>query len=372
MKILFITLPEYDHQTDQMYTGLCSILGTHNVVDFPPKSTYHDPSKKVWFVPQSLSSSSSSSKEDILEGLCQHQFSCICFAPRPVALTTLDFLQKSKAPLPPLILFDGEEDTRIRHELLARYPIRLYFKRDYAWGTRNRVWDFIDAARSFHWDRSLFNHTYPLPLGVALQTIPPPPNVERTIDISYTGRSSHPCRPKVVAKLKQAATFQFDGGLYRDPDDQPYKMKGPWMERLRDKHFPSTATPPNYEVSRLSPDADGQGNNPYFNQIFQSKIAVSLRGGGLTPPIRYYEIVACKTLLLSDIPYSIIPNNFINKVHAIFFKRNLTDLVELAEYYLRHDAERQEIIEQGYQHLVNYHTCEKRAEYFLDICRKAL
>lgn len=372
MKILFITLPDPDHQTDQIYTGLCSILGSKNIVDYPPKPTYHDPSAKVWFVPQNLSSPSPSSTEDIIEGLLQHQFAFICFAPRPIAFQTLDLLVKSKAPLPPIVLLDGEEDTRIRHELLARYPIRLYFKRDYAWGTRNRVWDFIDAARSFHWDRSLFNQTFPLPLAVALPTIPPNPNIERTIDVSYTGRSSHPCRPKVVTKLKQATAFQFDGGLYRDPDDQTYKMKGPWMERLKDKHFPAAATTPHYEVSKLSPDPDSNGVNPYFNQIYQSKIAVSLRGGGLTPPIRYYEIVACKTLLLSDIPYSIIPNNFIHKKHAIFFKRNLSDLVDLAEYYIRHDAERQEIAEQGYQHLINYHTCEKRAEYFLDICRKAL
>lgn len=372
MKILFITLPSPDHQTDQMYTGLCSILGSENVVDFPPKPTYHDPTEKVWFVPQTSTSPPSSTKEEIIEGLHQKKFSCICFAPRPIALTTLDSLRQTQVPLPPLILFDGEEDSRIRHDLLARYPIQLYFKRDYVWGTRNQVWDFIDAAQSFRWNRSLFHRTFPLPLGVALQTIPPNPNLERTLDISYTGRSSHPCRPKVIRRLKHASSFQFNGGLYRDPDDRPYKMKGPLMVRLKDKYFPSSATPPDYEVSKLSPDPDPRGYNPYFDQIFRSKVAVSLRGGGYTPPIRYYEIVACKTLLLSDIPYSVIPHNFIHKTHAVFFKRNLSDLVDLAEYYIQHDAERQEIIENGYTHLVSHHTCEKRAEYFLDICRKAL
>ncbi|MDT7041802.1 glycosyltransferase family protein [Candidatus Nitronereus thalassa] len=370
MKILFITLPDPDHQTDQLYTGLCSLLGSDKVVDFPSKPTYHDPAAKIWFVPQA--SSPPTSQEEIMEGLRERQFSCMCFAPRPVAFKTLDALQKSGIPLPPLILFDGEEDSRIRHELLARYPIQLYFKRDYVWGTRNRAWDFIDATRAFHWNRSLFARTHPLPLAVALPTIPPIPDMQKTFDISYTGRSSHPCRPKVVNILRRTSTFKFDGGLFRDPYDQTYKMKGTWIERAKDKYLPSIASPPPYEVARLSPSLDHPGIPPYFHQIFQSKIAVSLRGGGLTPPIRYYEIVACKTLLLSDIPYSVIPNNFIHKVHAVFFKRNLTDIVELVEYYLRHDAERQEIIEQGYQHLIKYHTCEKRAEYFLDICRKAL
>jgi len=81
MKILFITLPDPDHQTDQMYTGLCSVLGSQNVVDFPPKPTYHDPSAKIWFVPQS--SISPTSKEEVIERLFQREFSFICFAPRP-------------------------------------------------------------------------------------------------------------------------------------------------------------------------------------------------------------------------------------------------------------------------------------------------
>ncbi len=370
MKILFITLPAPDHQTDQMYTGLCSLLGSNNVVDFPHKPTYHDPSAKVWFVPQSLSPSLS--QEEVIERLHQREFSLICFSPRSIALNTLNSLLHAKAPMPPLVILDGEEDSRIRHDLLARYPIQLYFKRDYIWGTRNQIWDFIDAAQSFRWNRSLFRRTFPLPLGVALQTIPPNPNLERTLDISYTGRSSHPCRPKVISMLKHATTFQFNGGLYRNQDDRPYKMKESWTKRLKDKYFPSDASPPNYEVSKLSPDPDSHGNNPYFDQIFRSKVALCLRGGGFTPPIRYYEIVACKTLLLSDIPYSVIPNNFIHKTHAVFFQRNLSDIMELAEFYIQHEAERQEIVEKGYQHLINYHTCEKRAEYFLDICRKDL
>jgi len=57
--------------------------------------------------------------------------------------------------------------------------------------------------------------------------------------------------------------------------------------------------------------------------------------GGSPPPIRYYEIVACKTLLLSDIPYSVIPHNFIHNTHAVFIKRDLSNLVELVKYYLQ-------------------------------------
>jgi len=370
VKILFITLPAPDHLTDQLYTGLHTVLGVHNVIDFPYKPACHDPGSKVWFLPQVQAPHVN--LEEVLELLKKREFDFVCFAARQLAFDTLATLWRIGVPLPPLILLDGEEDAKIRHEILSQYPISLYFKRDYIWGTRNRALDFLHAAKSFRWNRRLFSRTHPLPLGVALATIPQIENKEKSIDISYTGRASHQCRAKAIQLLKNAKRVKFDGGLYRDPGDKIYKLKDGWATRVKDKHFPHKAQPPDYEVSKLQPQTDSDGRNPYFDQIFRSKIALSIRGGGLTQPIRYYEIVACRTLLLSDIPYAIIPNNFVHKTQAVFYKRDFSDLVQLAEYYANHDAERQAIINAGYKHLLKYHTCERRAQYVLDICQKTL
>jgi hypothetical protein len=364
MKVLFITLPAPDHITDQIYSGLCTLLGHQNVIDFPSKPTYHDPLAKMWFVPQ-YPASTISSEEEVVSLIRDQAFSFLCFSPRSYPLNILDSLRKYQIPLPPLVLIDGEEDTKIRYDLWSRYNVQTYFKRDYIWGTRNQAIDFLHAAQTFQWNRRLFAQTHPLPLALSLESIPNNEQAQKEVDISYTGRASHPSRPKAISRLTKIPHLKFEGGLYREPSDHIYKMKPGFTERLQ-------AVPPTYEVPKLSPDPDQQGGNAYYDQIFRSKIAISLRGAGLTPPIRYYEIVACKTLLLSDIPYSIIPNNFINRKHAVFFKRDLSDLIQLAKYYAQHDSEREEIIDQGYQHLLQYHTCEKRAEYFLDICRKAL
>lgn len=371
MKVLFITLPAPDHITDQMYSGLCTLLGHQNVIDFPSKPTYHDPLAKMWFIPQ-YPASDISTEEEVLALIRDQEFSFVCFSSRSYPLNILDALRKHQIPLPPLVLIDGEEDIKIRHNLWTQYKVQIYFKRDYIWGTRNQMVDFLHAAKTFQWNRSLFAQTYPLPLALSPESIPQYEQSPKNVDISYTGRASHPCRPKAISRLTNVPNLKFEGGLYRETHDHIYKMKPGFTERLKDKFFPAQAIPPDYEVPKLSPNPDHQGRNAYYDQIFRSKIAISLRGAGLTPPIRYYEIVACKTLLLSDIPYSIIPNNFIHKKHAVFFKRDLSDLIQLAKYYAQHDAERQEIIDQGYQHLLKYHTCEKRAEYFLDICRKAL
>lgn len=369
MKILYLTLPGPDHLTDQLYTGLRQLLGADNVVDFPYKPEYHDPRRKVWFLPQVHARAYTA--DQILAALANREFAFACLAARPIAFQTLSYLW-GKAPFPPLVLLDGEEDTKIRHDLFTQFPFSLYFKRDYVWGLRPRPLDFLDVARAFKGNRILFQRTFPLPLAVALETIPPTPSIEKTVDVSYTGRASHRDRVTAVKLLKAQKGLRFEGGLYRDPGDMTYKLKDHRIERLFDKYFPSLATAPSYEVSKLVPDTDSSGQNPYFDQIFRSKIALCVRGGGLTPPIRYYEIVACRTLLLSDIPFTVIPNNFEHKRHAVFFRRDMTDLLEVARYFTRHDSDRETIVEEGYKHLLSYHTCERRAEYFLDTCLKML
>lgn len=369
MKILYLTLPGPDHLTDQIYTGLQTLLGADNVVDFPSKPFYHDPRYKVWFLPQAPARARSA--EEVLTLLERREFAFVCLAARPIAYETLASLW-GKAPFPPIVLLDGEEDTRIRHDFLSRYPVALYFKRDYVWGTRGRVVDFVSAARSFRWNRELFHRTRPLPLGVALTTIPRNRGLSKDLDISYTGRASHRHRNVAVTLLRAARDLRFEGGVYRDPGDRTYKLKAGRTERLKDKLLPDRALPPPYEVSKLAPNPDATGRSPYFDQIYRSKVALCVRGGGFTQPIRYYEIVACRTLLLSDVPYAVIPNNFEHQRHAVFFRRDFRDLVELARYYAQHNAEREAMVEAGYQHLLKHHTCERRAEYFLEVCRAAL
>ena len=103
----------------------------------------------------------------------------------------------------------------------------------------------------------------------------------------------------------------------------------------------------------------------------RSKIALSLRGGGFDT-LRYWEIVASKTLLVSEWPDIAIPHNFEHGKHAVFCRPDLSDLMEVVRYYVQHDEEREAITANGYAHLLKYQTCEQRAEYFLDICRRSL
>lgn len=78
------------------------------------------------------------------------------------------------------------------------------------------------------------------------------------------------------------------------------------------------------------------------------------------------------TMLLSDAPETLIPNDFEDRRHAVYCKPDLRDLEALVRYYLKEEAEREAIAAGGRAHLLKYHTCERRAEYFLDVCAKRI
>jgi hypothetical protein len=264
-----------------------------------------------------------------------------------------------------MVFVDGEDGPNLRHDVVVRFPIQVYFKRDYTWGLGSRVRDFWTLAWAFWGNRRLFERTVPLPLSIVMDALPDVGRVKKEIDVSYRGRASHPRRVKAVDILSGMEGVKFAGGVYASPDDRRYKLKAGTFERLRTKILENC----------LASETDRQKQQPpetYYREIAASKIAVALRGGGRTASLRYFEIVAMGTMLLSDRPETLIPNDFVDRRHAVYCKPDLSDLAVLIRRYLQEDAERKAIVAEGRAHLLKYHTCERRAEYFLDVCAKRL
>jgi spore maturation protein CgeB len=170
---------------------------------------------------------------------------------------------------------------------------------------------------------------------------------------------------KAVEILSRMDGVRFEGGIYAAPDDRKYKLVHGTFRRLWTK-LADDGPASESDRNRHKSPAD------YYREIARSKIAVSIRGGGWTPSPRYYEIVAMNTLLISDTPEAEIPNNFVHRQHAVFCRPDLRDLESLVRHYLREEKEREIIAREGHAHLLKYHTCERRAEYFLDACRRLL
>ena len=228
----------------------------------------------------------------------------------------------------------------------------MEWKRHYYWA----------LARAFRWNRKLFERTVPLMFSVVTDTLPNLGVVCKEIDVSYRGRCSHPRRAKAVKILSEMKDVRFSGGLYADAGDRKYKLQAGGLKRLWTKVVDDETAA---EVDRLKK----QNPEEYYREIAASRIAVCIRGGGWST-LRYLEIAAMGTMLLSERPGIWIPNDFVDRRHAVFCRPDLNDLESLVRYYLREEAEREAIAAEGRSHLLKYHTCEKQAEYFLDTCRR--
>ena len=363
MRILFLCDDQFDYVSDPLYIGLSRLLGNEQVVDYPYKPLYHDPREKNWYMVQRPGGRWS--REQVLDLLRDRAFDLVCLASfRPSCLEECAKLY-GKVPFPPMVFVDGADDAFIRHDIAVRYPIGLYFKRDYIWSLGHPVRQMAARRWSFRKDHALFERTIPLPLSIILDALPDIGAVTKDVDVSYTGRASHPRRVKAVEILSRMDGVRFEGGVYAAAGDRRYKLvRGP-LRRLWTKLTNDGPASESDRSKQKSPDA-------YYREIAHSKIAVAIRGGGWTPSPRYYEVVAMNTLLISDIPEAEIPNNFVHRQHAVFCRPDLRDLESLVRYYLKEEKEREAIAREGHAHLLKYHTCERRAEYFLDACRRLL
>lgn len=72
MRILLLTDPAPDYLADLLYIGLCRVLGNDRVIDFPLKMAYHQPERRVYYIPQVPAHSFH--EEDILAMVRYRQF----------------------------------------------------------------------------------------------------------------------------------------------------------------------------------------------------------------------------------------------------------------------------------------------------------
>ncbi len=363
MRILYLGDQHFDYLSDPLYIGLSRVLGNEYVVDYPYKRLYHEPAHTNWYMVQRPGICYQ--REAVLDLLRDKGVDLVC-----VASFRSDCLQElqqiyGRVPFPPIVFIDGADDPHIRHEVCARYPLALYFKRDYVWQMGSRWRDLSGLLWQFRGDRQLFDRTIPLSISIIPEILPSLRLGTKDIDVSYTGRASYPRRLAVTSRLSRMAGVRFEGGVYGELTDRRSKLMTGGIKRLWTKVTDDGPVDHATVANKKDPPW-------YYREIMESKIAVHIRGGGRTPSPRYYEIPMLGTLLLSDTPESVIPNNFEHGRQAVFFRNDLKDLESLIRYYLHSDKERETIAREGRAHVLTHHTCERRAAYFLDVCRRMI
>jgi hypothetical protein len=362
LKILFVGDQLKDLVSDPLYVGLVRTLGQRNVIDYPSKAILHTAGEKLWFLPQYPDLGYT--EQEIRSMLNAGFFDLVCVTtPRPECLMAFEELYVGR--FPPIVFIDGADDPCIRHDVVDRFPLAGYFKREYVWKGTSQTARFISCARSFRFDRKLFAKTFPLQISVVLDEIPKL-DAKADIDVSFYGHVSHIKRVKAIQLLEglRGEGIKVSTGLYGSPTDRKYKLQPTALRRLLAKVLDPTCVSGQDVKRKLAPVE-------YYRTIVRSKMAVSIRGGGFDT-YRYWEIVACRRLLLSEPPDIVIPHDFENRKHAVFCRPDLKDLPELVRYYRDHDEEREAIAAEGFAHLLKHHTCERRAEYFLEICSRVI
>lgn len=98
----------------------------------------------------------------------------------------------------------------------------------------------------------------------------------------------------------------------------------------------------------------------YAKEMNRAKILFTCPSALNYPVLKYYEALACKTLLLAPTFKELEDLGFIPEYHFVPIDEN--NFMEKAAYFLKNNKERQKIIEQGYNFIHQKHTLKIRTQ----------
>lgn len=98
----------------------------------------------------------------------------------------------------------------------------------------------------------------------------------------------------------------------------------------------------------------------YAKELNRAKIFFTCDSILHYPVLKYFESLACKTLLLAPTFPELEELGFIPEKHFVPITKD--DFVEKAEYYLANEEERNAIVEAGHTFIMENHTLDVRAE----------
>lgn len=320
MKILFINSSSADYVQDLTYSGLVKLLGVKNVIDFHWNKKFHIPYKKY---PKNLGYTSGSLIPSLLHRSFNHIDAVIIGAAKREAFETyLEIIDHISAHIP-IIFIDGGDQSDIGGGVAFEGSAELYNQ-----AINKRPFDLI-FKREYLLEDNHGHHVFPFPISFNLDRLPKLSNKTK-YDVSFWAVETHPIRVQALELLQK----HFDcraNGTNRNQKFSQYKRKGDF----------------------------------YLQELAACKIILNFRGGGWDT-LRYWEIPAVESFMITQKPGINIPNDFQSGKHVIHCQDDLSDLIELCDYYLKHNDKRIQIAKAGFEHLKEYHTDIARASYLLE------
>jgi hypothetical protein len=109
----------------------------------------------------------------------------------------------------------------------------------------------------------------------------------------------------------------------------------------------------------------------YIEKINRSKICITSNNKFKSLSIKYYEVMACGSMLLADEPEDLNELGFINGIHLVIYK-DLDDLKEKIYFYLTNEKMLKTISNQGMEFVRENHNNSVRVQQMTKIIQEQL
>ena len=122
-------------------------------------------------------------------------------------------------------------------------------------------------------------------------------------------------------------------------------------------------------ISVIAGGHSGQGkivHEAYISAINRSKMFINSNGTYKAVLMKYFEAMACRTLLITDEPTDGHLMGFIDGENIIYY-RNIQDAVRKIRYYKDNPDERFRIATNGYRLVHTFHDNSKRVQQVLEV-----
>jgi hypothetical protein len=138
-----------------------------------------------------------------------------------------------------------------------------------------------------------------------------------------------------------------------------YPLRRKMYRRMRHKHGFVRHSHPGYRRFNDRQKSRLFVGESYAREISRAKMFLTCDSVYHYPLIKYYEVLACKTLLLAPYSKELRALGFIPGVNFVAVNRK--NFLYKAKYYLKNEGERLRIAEAGYEMVRSKHTVEIRA-----------
>jgi hypothetical protein len=153
------------------------------------------------------------------------------------------------------------------------------------------------------------------------------------------------------------------GALHIGTMGGDYKLRSQIYETLYDKpYFRRIERQPN----ALGPSAWPIGED-YARELNKAKIVFNCSSRYQYVVAKFFEIPACRSLMICDYPPDLDRLGFIPDLHYVPVYPAV-GIEKTVDYWLRNDKKRQEVTDAGYEYIHKEHMAENRAEEFIQYC----